>query len=406
MSLGGFPEEQLLLLPARSPAEAAAWGSAAMEYAAAFETVHFARDPAQVDWRTYQHVTIIRPAFWPADLPVLIKQQNPAIVTDHIDAETPDILRSVLHVRVYYGWRYGPQTATDWAQIWPPGQALIGLHGRTTGDLQKADLSVIKAARIEAVKLTSHATAETFRALRALNPNLFLMARPMVDFTSPSGPRVVKPADFVSWTVDDLDRLVRAAPDLRYIEIHNEPNVTLEGFGVSWRSGKEFGDWFLDVMARYRARYPTVLFGFPGLSPGPASAAAGRADPEQFLDEAAFAVVEADWVGIHAYWVNDSELADRALGLLPYRYRDRFAEKLLFVTEFGNPIQAKDLVAEQYARYYAMLRQMPGLGGLFAYVVSTPNPLEAGWAWRDEAGNDRGLAGKVGQRPYILEEKP
>ena len=63
MSLGGPPEEQLILLPARSPAEASTWGAAVMEYAAAFENVHFSRDPEVVDWRGYQHVTIVRPRF-------------------------------------------------------------------------------------------------------------------------------------------------------------------------------------------------------------------------------------------------------------------------------------------------------------------------------------------------------
>jgi hypothetical protein len=105
MSLGGPPEAQLFLLPARTPAEASAWGAAVMEYAAAFQTITFSRDPERVDWRGYQSVTIVRPAFWPDDLPLLIKQANPEIVFDRISAETPDVLQTVLHVRVYFGWR-------------------------------------------------------------------------------------------------------------------------------------------------------------------------------------------------------------------------------------------------------------------------------------------------------------
>ncbi|MGH2524704.1 MAG: hypothetical protein ACRDH2_19530 [Anaerolineales bacterium] len=121
MSLGGPPESQLMLLPARTPAEASAWGSAAMGYAAAFQAVHFARDPERVDWRGYQRVTIIAPTstpFWPEDLPLLIKQANPDAVIDQIAVETPEALQLILNVRVYYGWRYGPQTAFDWAQLW------------------------------------------------------------------------------------------------------------------------------------------------------------------------------------------------------------------------------------------------------------------------------------------------
>src|SRR2546425_196849 len=192
MSLGGPSEAQIILLPARTPAESSAWGSAAMEYAAAFQTIDFSRDPQRVDWRGYQHVTIVRPNFWPADLALVIKQANPDIVIDRLPVDTPEALQLVLHVRVYYGWRYGPKTAAD------------------------------------------------------------------------------------------LDRLMSYDQTLRYVEIHNEPNVTLEGLGTNWKDGYEFGDWFLTVLGLFRRRFPNALFGFPGLSPGPTSDAQGRLSSEIF----------------------------------------------------------------------------------------------------------------------------
>src|SRR5690606_41207483 len=33
---------------------------------------------------------------------------------------------------------------------------------------------------------------------------------------------------------------------VRFFEVHDEPNLTVQGYGTSWRSGEEFGDWFLD----------------------------------------------------------------------------------------------------------------------------------------------------------------
>lgn len=404
MPLGGPVEEQLMLLPARTAAEAAVWGSAAMEYAAAFERVHFARDPEQVDWRGYARVTVVNPSFWPADLPVLIKQANPTILIDRLQVEIPEALRAILNMRVYHGWRYGPQTDTDWRQVWPVGKCLIGLHGRTTGEMFKSDYAVVKTARIEALKVTSHTPPDAVRTLLNQNPNLFLMVRPMVAFMDRDTPRQVTPAQFVEWTVDDLERIFAVAPGLRYVEIHNEPNIGMEGWGGSWPDGAAFGDWFLEVLNSYRARWPGKLFGFPGLSPGPASNYAGRANPDEFLAQAAAAALEADWVGLHSYWVTESEVVDASLGLNIYHYRELFPEKLLFITEFGNPFQGQTLVAEQYARYYGMLRQMPGLGAAFAYVVSSPNPIEAGLVWRDEAGNDTGIAALVGQRPFIAED--
>src|SRR3989338_7438262 len=104
------PDNQLILLPARTAQEASVWGAAAMEYAARFGPIEFSRDPERVDWRAYQHVTIIRPKFWPENLPLIIKQANPEAIIDRIPAEVPAALKIVFNVRVYYGWRYGPQS--------------------------------------------------------------------------------------------------------------------------------------------------------------------------------------------------------------------------------------------------------------------------------------------------------
>ena len=45
------------------------------------------------------------------------------------------------------------------------------------------------------------------------------------------------------------------------------------------------------------------------------------------------------------------------------------------------------------------------LGGAFAYVLSTSDPIESPrWAWRDEKGADVGIAGLVGQRRYLKDQ--
>ncbi len=402
-----LPDYQLFLLPARNAQEYAAWGSAAMEYAAFFPDVHFARDPALIDWRGYSHITIIHPDFWPDDLLIAIRQAHPPAALDLIPVTTPEILQTVLNVRVYTGLRYGPKQAVDWAKFWKPGKCLIGLHGRSDGELQDADYTIIARARVEAVKLTSHATMESVTRLRALNPDLFILVRAFLGFDQGGAPRAISPQQFFDFTASDVARLYDGDPAIRYIEIHNEPNVRLEGLGGSWANGREFGEWFLQVVELYRQRFPEARIGFPGLSPGPTDEAAGRADSEAFLQDAQEAAQQADWIGVHAYWANEREITDAREGYGFVRYREKFADKLLFVTEFGSPYpsQSYELIAEQYARYYGNVRRVPGLGAAFAYVASTSNLVEsARWAWRDEAGRDVGIAAVVGERRFIRDE--
>lgn len=394
-----LPDYQLFLLPARTAQEASAWGSAAMAYAAFFPDVHFARDPARVDWRGYSHVTIVHPAFWPDDLIVQIKQANPRAVIDLIPVTAPEILQTVLNVRLSTGLRYGPQREFDWTALWPAGRCLVGLHGRADGELEEPDYAVVRAARVEAVKLTSDATAESIRRLREIDPEVFVLVRAFLPFGAREQPRLVSPREFFALTEPNVVRLVDAGA--RYVELHNEPNLRSEGLGGSWSDGRTFGAWFLEALDLFRQRLPEARFGFPGLSPGPQSEAAGRADSEVFIAEAADAARQADWIGVHAYWVDEREITDDRNGFGFTRYRERFPEQLLFITEFGNPAQPKPVVAAQYARYYAALRRVPGLGAAFAYVVSTSNPEEsARWAWRDEAGQDLGLAAAVARRQF------
>jgi len=277
------------------------------------------------------------------------------------------------------------------------------LHAELAGDmLTFADVATKGSGLPDFNEQDRWLALETVRRLKAINPEMFILVRAIETFEEDGQPRKVTPAQFVERTIPDLSRLYDEDSSLRYVEIHNEPNLRSEGLGGSWNDGAEFGDWFLEVTALYRQRFPDAHFGFPGLSPGPASTADGRVDSEAFLSQAEAAAQQADWIGLHAYWVNEKEISDERLGFGFMDYRARFPEKLLFVTEFGNPLQPKNVIADQYARYYGMLRHVRGLGAAFAYVISSPDPVEsARWAWRDEAGNDVGIAAVVGQRKYV-----
>ena len=393
--------EQLFLVPGKTSADVAHWGAAVVEYAAAFPGVYVSHDWAEAARDQYEQITLVNPDAWPEELWLALKQNPRPVGVEQLVAATPAVLAEILHVRTYYNLRFGFQSDFDWGQLWPYGISLIGLHGRGDGEMQGSDLDVVRRARLEGIKLTSHATGASIKALKSINPGLFIMLRPIMSFDDGGRARNISADDFVSGTVNDMQRLFDADPAIQFIEVHNEPNLRTEGLGGAWSNGREFASWFDRAVQLYKQRWPDKKYGFPGLSPGPLNN--DRAvDLKQFLGEAALSAARADWLAVHGYWSTEREMTDNNGGFTWKIMREFFPDKLLLITEFGNPAQPKHLVAEQYARYYGILRHVSGLGGAFAYIVSTSNRFESGrWAWRDEDGLDMGIADTVGQRRFI-----
>lgn len=283
---------------------------------------------------------------------------------------------------------------------WPPAFCLVGVHCRADGPMQPADFAAVTLARLEAVKLLTTSRPEDVDQLRTDNPRVFLLQRLFAAFDG----RVVRPDEFAAWMEGDMAPFYQRG--LRYFEVHNEPNLRPEGWTQSWNSGQEFGAWFIEVRNRLKAVFPEALFGFPGLSPGDAIPGL-RAPALEFLTGADAACREADWIGLHCYWLSEQELNSAAGGLGYLEYRRRFPDKLLFITEFSNVAPGTDKRAkgQQYARYYQHLRSLPGLGAAFSFVLSASSGFEAE-TWRLEDGNLTEIPGLVGARSDTVSPLP
>jgi hypothetical protein len=280
---------------------------------------------------------------------------------------------------------------------WEPGICLVGVHGRADGPMQEPDYAPLQTARIEAVKLLVNAQpGDVGRCRTALeNNDLFVLARLFADF---QGDRVVTAEEFAEWQMHDMERMYNRG--VRYYEVHNEPNLNLEGFASSWRNGNEFEDWFLRVVEILRPCFPDARFGFPGCSPG-GDIAGRRQSMWSFLDQCETAIAEADWIGVHCYWMDEEGMHSKDDGMGFLEYGRRWPGKLLFITEFSNPAPSVDLRTKgnQYVEYYRLLRQQYGIGAAFAYVLSASStfPHEA---WRREDGEPTIIPALVGSRDF------
>lgn len=277
---------------------------------------------------------------------------------------------------------------------WKPGKCLIGLHGRADGPMLEPDFAVVQATRMEAIKLISTAPPENVDRLRQINPDMFIMVRLFADFRN----RIVPSADFAHWLEYDMGRFYEKG--IRYFEVHNEPNLIIEGWRQSWQNGREFGEWVVDVVSRLKPKFPEAKFGYPGLSPG-GDVDGQRTDSWRFLDESEKAVQKCDWLACHCYWVDEADRNRDTGGQVWRGFRQRHPNKLLFITEFSNPSDRTSMAVkgQQYNDYYRDLRNVPGIGAAFAFVLSASAyfPHEV---WRDENGRFTPVVNVVAQRGF------
>ncbi len=385
-----MPTYQVILVPA-TPDDIGRWVEAATEYMKLFRGVTVSSDPSPGNLRLCDVVTIVGGADeWGYDITARVRDARPDVKIDYIRASTPEELKAVLDERVYKGERYGtaePQPQPSEPEL-PGGRFLVGLHGRADGPMEEPDLEVVRRAKIEAVKLLTTARPEDVGRLREIRSDMFIMARLFMSFPRD---RAISPEEFTrafrpnppGQVKTDLQKFYDQG--VRYFEIHNEPNLVIEGFGASWHSGAEFGRWFLDVVRELSEWFPEAKWGFPGLSPGWASAERPQ-DMWSFLRQAESAIKAADWLGVHQYFGSISEMRADLDGIVR-EYRRRWPDKLVMVTEFSNPYKGvpKETKGHQYVTYYRLVSEIPGVGAAFSFVCSASMYFEHE-SWREEDG--------------------
>jgi hypothetical protein len=271
---------------------------------------------------------------------------------------------------------------------------LVGLNARYSGSMQEVDFRVISTARLEAVKIYRFTSTQTIHRLREIFPEMFLLAQ---IFYLPQAQKLTASV-WLDAVRQDIERLYDE--NVRYFEIQRSPNLQQFGWNRLWNSGEDFGAWWLEVYDSLHKEFPDSRFGFPGIMPG-GQVSGQRMDANVFLDGADKAMLEADWIGVNCYWANEVEMSQTEWGQFYQFMRERYPDKLLFVTEFGNinMLTNPEVKGREYVDYYAQLRQVPGVGAAFAQVTSAPKGYD--WlVWRTEDGELSAIPGGVGKREF------
>lgn len=279
-----------------------------------------------------------------------------------------------------------PSTADPEPQ--PFGHARIGLHASADPEINSAEVAEFGAMRPGIIKVLSFHNPAGIRQLAANHPEASWIVRAFLDF----GGRNISPNQFLNDTLSDVKRTLAIlnGKDV-VIELHNEPNLIMEGLGSSWQDGVTFASWWLELLRLYRQALPDKRFIYPGLSPG--SAVSGiKHDHVQFLEASREAVDAADGLAIHLYWSRAAPVS-LALNILD-DYISRFRFKPIWVTEASNNKSGSPSVkGRQYLKFWKELQKRPTVQGVTFFVASASNPQFA-----DEVWVGRGIGGVVGRR--------
>lgn len=264
----------------------------------------------------------------------------------------------------------------------PEGHALKGLHGPADPGEWAWDqynlLDIVRECSFESVKVLCPGTSPTQVQVMRDKGAKFIYARLFAKMDESRGDSMEQRAMwFFNEIINSLRPLYNAG--LRYVEVHNEPNLTQEGLGINWNNGVEFAVWFSYVVALLKLDMPQIKCGFPGLSPG-GTIIGVRQDSSIFFTQAQQAVSQADWLGFHSYYGGDGSQWPTMITQIN-SFADANRGKVILVSEWSNNSESasKDIKGQQYKQFYAAGKAQlrPNVGALNVFVLWSSGAFQA-----------------------------
>jgi len=304
--------------------------------------------------------------------------------------------------------------------------ARVGVHGRNDYwrcKFEESDYQLVREARIEHVKMMISDQAanpgvlknavEACKRLIDINREMDFVVR-LDDPHRVREGRHPSAQEFANTFIPIMnglhDGLGDQWPRVVKFEILNEPDHKDGGWGSGLDQARNFSTWFLETYRLLKEACLWVKLGFPGLT-------VGILEKDLRWAEACRPAVErADWLGVHCYWQNPTYTEGNHLhkdwGLRFKAYHDKFPDKIIEITEFGNsngqdghPI-APDKIAQEYVEYYQELFDHSYINSAAAFIMSSPDATwgDQGFTWRKESGEFLPVVRLVGamERPPLV----
>jgi hypothetical protein len=254
----------------------------------------------------------------------------------------------------------------------------VGIHDRADRHPLPADYEIFARGRFSHVKVQTGITAEEINAYKARGAKSFVVR--LYQSVRPDHHR--SPQQFFDDVKNDYDRLYEM--ELYDVELHNEPNLTVEGLAMkqyygSWKDGADYAAWLTELIRLFRGAYPKARMGLSALSPGKEATYENsvqghgwRMNEDQFMTAMIDRGIadKVDFVCVHAYY-GSKEGIQEALAHVQ-KYRDWFPSKPIAITEHtctdrSAPPTVRGALARQFVEG---LNGIPGIMSSAYYIVS------------------------------------
>lgn len=278
----------------------------------------------------------------------------------------------------------------DTPHLLPSPSLFVGFHARANHHNRPEDVSYMRQAGAETVKISSAAGPETIPNLKAAlgwgrqDVTDRVVMRLFHSYNAADG--MPSPADLVAANKPDMERHVRQG--VRRVEVLNEMNLFKEG-AREFPAGT-YALYWARVMRELKSWRPHLLVGSTALSPienGPLGIDY-RTWYQQMRDKGVYD--QADFICWHSYWSDGASLYAPVFGGRDVKIvRRDYPHKELWITEAGSPLNTidPDVKAEQYRDFIRMAKA--NHAHVHWYVVSGTGWDD--WAFVDESGHPTAL---------------
>ena len=184
----------------------------------------------------------------------------------------------------------------------------------------------------------------------------------------------------------------------RHFEIHYWPNSMRGGLTWTHSSGKDFAQWWIQVVRDLRREFPNALFGFPKLEEGD-TVGSYRANSDIFRREAFAAIEESDFISLAVSWKGRrGNLEDLMAAQWNVRSNVLLYRKPVYVTAIiTNNNIGKEKKAYQFLTFAKEMALTPMVEATFYHTLSSAYPEDI-WCVMRSDSKESILAQILGER--------